>query len=144
MSYTIYNPANGAITATLASSDAKNVPLHGVNYIQGAYDALVYYINKNKKATLYPPKPYNGYWIVWLWNLQTTTWSVNTAASATAAKKIRDNLLIAVDRVNPMWWNSMTTEQQAEVSAYRQALLNVPEQSGFPTIIEWPTKPAWL
>ena len=56
----------------------------------------------------------------------------------------RDNLLVkVVDPVvsNPLRWAEMTAEKQAEWSAYRTALLDITDQSGFPTDIKWPTKP---
>jgi len=64
-----------------------------------------------------------------------------------AIKKRQDRDLVlnrTVDRVNPVWYATLTTEQQAELAAYRQALLDVPAQSGWPTTIEWPTQPSWL
>jgi len=56
----------------------------------------------------------------------------------------RDQLLSAIDRVNPVWYASLTVEQQQELQSYRQHLLDVPQQAGFPTSIEWPAKPTWL
>jgi hypothetical protein len=74
----------------------------------------------------------------------TKTWSINNAQSATDARRIRDAKLVAVDRVNPFWYDSMSEAERAEVEAYRLALLNVPEQAGFPVDIIWPIKPSWL
>ncbi len=59
-------------------------------------------------------------------------------------RKFRNDSLSAVDRINPVWYAALTTEQQTELTAYRQALLNVPQQSSFPTDIVWPAKPTWL
>lgn len=42
---------------------------------------------------------------------------------------------------NPLRWADLTTEKQNEWSQYRTDLLNVPQQSGFPNTISWPTKP---
>ena len=55
----------------------------------------------------------------------------------------RDNLLKDVDAVtsNPLRWAELTSDKQAEWSTYRQALLDVPQQSGFPHDITWPTAP---
>ena len=55
----------------------------------------------------------------------------------------RDNLLKNVDEVtsNPLRWAELTSDKQAEWSTYRQALLDVPQQSGFPHDITWPTAP---
>ena len=55
----------------------------------------------------------------------------------------RDQLLKdAVDRLNPIWWNSMTPEKQTEWAVYRQDLLDITSQSGFPQNVVWPTKPS--
>jgi hypothetical protein len=42
---------------------------------------------------------------------------------------------------NPLRWAELTTEQQNAWTQYRTDLLNVPQQSGFPNTITWPTKP---
>jgi len=42
---------------------------------------------------------------------------------------------------NPLRWNELTDAKQAEWTQYRTDLLNLPEQSGFPNDITWPTKP---
>jgi len=66
------------------------------------------------------------------------------AAAAAQVRVERDNLLVTV--VDPivssnLRWAEMTTEKQAEWSAYRTALLDITDQAGFPTDITWPTKP---
>jgi hypothetical protein len=63
---------------------------------------------------------------------------------ADQTRLVRNQLLVAVDRVNPVWWNSLTPQQQQELIVYRQALLDVPQQTGFPTDVSWPSKPSWL
>lgn len=61
---------------------------------------------------------------------------------ASIARYKRNNLLKqTVDRINPLRWESYTQEEKDAWSSYRQALLNVPQQEGFPTNIVWPTKP---
>ena len=42
---------------------------------------------------------------------------------------------------NNLRWNELTDAKQAEWTQYRTDLLNVPQQSGFPHNITWPTKP---
>jgi hypothetical protein len=42
---------------------------------------------------------------------------------------------------NALRFNSMTAEQQQAWADYRQALLDVPSQSGFPHDVVWPTNP---
>lgn len=43
---------------------------------------------------------------------------------------------------NSLRWNDLTDEQRTMWTEYRTALLNVPQQSGFPQNINWPTIPA--
>lgn len=42
---------------------------------------------------------------------------------------------------NELRWNSLSAERQAEWNQYRQALLDITEQAGFPFNVEWPTRP---
>ena len=42
---------------------------------------------------------------------------------------------------NPLRWNDLTEAKQTEWTQYRTDLLNLPEQSGFPNTVTWPTKP---
>lgn len=56
----------------------------------------------------------------------------------------RDEKLVSeVDPIasNNLRWAELTSEKQAEWTQYRTNLLNVPQQSGFPTSISWPSKP---
>jgi len=43
---------------------------------------------------------------------------------------------------NPSRWVAFTAEQQGALAAYRQALLDVPQQDGFPGEVDWPEMPA--
>ena len=42
---------------------------------------------------------------------------------------------------NALRWAALTADQQAAWAAYRQALLDITKQSGFPNSVVWPTKP---
>ena len=55
-------------------------------------------------------------------------------------------LRLEVDPVvsNPLRWADLSSEEQTEVAAYRTALLDVPQQPGFPSTVSWPTPPACL
>tara|TARA_Y100001938_G_C8045744_1_gene408768 strand:+ start:1088 stop:1387 length:300 start_codon:yes stop_codon:yes gene_type:complete len=60
------------------------------------------------------------------------------------ARSHRDYLLTTeVDPIvtNPLRWDALSTDKQNEWKTYRQALLDVPAQSGFPNSVTWPTKP---
>lgn len=55
----------------------------------------------------------------------------------------RDDRLKVLDVIvsNPLRWDGFSIELKGELSTYRQALLDVPQQSGFPDIIVWPEMP---
>lgn len=59
------------------------------------------------------------------------------------ARERRDEMLRDMDKTvsNPLRWADLTSEKQAEWQTYRQSLLDVPQQDGFPITVEWPTKP---
>ena len=62
------------------------------------------------------------------------------AALAAEVRAERDRLLVAVDVVvsNPLRWADLSSDKQTEWTVYRQALLDVPQQSGFPSTVVWP------
>jgi len=63
----------------------------------------------------------------------------------TGSRNLRNQLLRDhVDTVNPIRYAALTAEQQAELAAYRQALLDLPQQAGWPKAVAWPTKPTWI
>lgn len=66
------------------------------------------------------------------------------AQAAAQVRHQRDMLLQnEVDPIvsNPLRWADLTTEQQNAWTAYRTALLDITDQSGFPHNVTWPTKP---
>lgn len=73
-----------------------------------------------------------------------STQEARDARLASEQRTVRDNMLqLEVDSIvsNPLRWAALTTEKQNEWAQYRTDLLNVPQQSGFPNSISWPTKP---
>lgn len=66
------------------------------------------------------------------------------------AEKVRaqrdQKLVTEVDPVvsNPLRWADLSDEQKTQIADYRQALLDVPQQAGFPEQVEWPVKPEIL
>ncbi len=52
-------------------------------------------------------------------------------------------LALEVDPIvsNPLRWNELTEAKQTEWAQYRTDLLDLPEQSGFPNTVTFPTKP---
>ena len=68
------------------------------------------------------------------------------ATASTEARALRAGLLAQyVDAfvMNPLRWADLTVDQQAEIATYRRALLDITDQSGFPTSITWPEVPAF-
>jgi hypothetical protein len=54
----------------------------------------------------------------------------------------RDDLLkTEIDSLNPIRWESLTEDQKTAYGIYRQELLDVPQQDGFPFNVDWPVKP---
>jgi len=73
-----------------------------------------------------------------------STQEARDARLASQQRSVRDDKLQSeVDSIvsNPLRWADLTTEKQNEWAQYRTDLLNVPQQSGFPNTISWPTKP---
>lgn len=63
--------------------------------------------------------------------------------AAQAVRQQRNQLLLELDAIvsNPLRWNSLTQAQHAAYAVYRQDLLDIPQQPGFPMNVTWPTKP---
>lgn len=65
----------------------------------------------------------------------------NTALLAALVRKERDKRLVDdVDSIvtNPLRYNALTSTEQEELNAKRQALLDIPQQDGFPFDVIWP------
>ena len=65
------------------------------------------------------------------------------AALSDQLRMERDSLLAEVDVFvgNPLRWATLSAEQQDAWAVYRQALLDVPQQAGFPNDVVWPVRP---
>jgi len=65
------------------------------------------------------------------------------------ARRVRSDrdvaLSLYVDPVvtNPLRWADLSEAQQNDIVVYRKALLDLPEQEGFPFDVVWPEKPKW-
>jgi hypothetical protein len=142
MTYTIYEP-NGKITGTYSSSVEEYVTQYLADklYIEGEY-SNDYYITDGV-AVLKPANPSVNE-LSYDFNYDTKQWELNLPLTEHRIKNTRSILLEAVDRVNPLWYASMSEQQKAELAAYRQALLDITKQPGYPLSIEWPVKPQSL
>ena len=66
------------------------------------------------------------------------------AEAAAAVRAERDmKLATEVDAIagNALRWNALSATEQQVWADYRQALLDIPQQSGFPHDVVWPIKP---
>ena len=66
---------------------------------------------------------------------------INADIASKAAKvRAERNARLAdtVDRINPLRWESMTDSEKENWRTYRNALLDIPEQIGFPDNVVWP------
>jgi len=66
------------------------------------------------------------------------------AEKAAGVRAERDDLLLhVVDPMvsNPLRWEELSESEQQEWRDYRTALLNIPQQAGFPNSVTWPTAP---
>lgn len=66
-----------------------------------------------------------------------------SALLATDLREERDRRLREIDKVvgNHLRWDEFTITLQAAWVTYRQDLLDVPQQGGFPGSVVWPTGP---
>jgi hypothetical protein len=144
MTYTIYNPTTGQILELFSTSDSveSSLVLANSTFIQGSYDSNMYYVEQGQ-AVLKPTRPLNNYG-AYYFDYATKTWQLDQAQLNSMMRQQRDQLLAQVDRVNPVWYSTLSEQQKAELAAFRQALLDVPQQPGFPTQVDWPAKPSWL
>jgi hypothetical protein len=90
--------------------------------------------------------PDNSGEIGWIWN--GSNWIEPQPNPPTLEEKTsrirskRDGQLRRnIDIINGPRWSAMTPEKQSEWMSYRQALLDVPQQEGFPDNVIWPVKP---
>ena len=148
MRYTIYNPQTGQITGLLSVTADVHAEANLANksYVEGIYDSKQYYIDiDTKTAVALPAKPEAPEYAKLTFDWTAKTWTVDTSKVTDIMRNRRNDFLRNhVDKVNAVWYTNLSPNQQQEFRTYRTALLDVPQQSGFPTNITWPTKPAWL
>ena len=107
----IEHPMHGWIPYTLNPADTKNDELLGAMTEAGDVAAYV------------PP-----------------TQAEIDAALAAEVRADRGVLLLELDAFvgNPLRWSALDADTQAAWALYRQALLDVPQQAGFPNDVLWP------
>jgi hypothetical protein len=141
MTYSIYNTTTGQIISVTNRTDS--VLPDGFAVIAGRFDSTSQYIDNQGQVQSLPPEPEdaNNYKLDWT----TRTWIAKTKpVTEQTQRQQRDALLTEIDSISATRYASLTTEQQTELQQYRQALLDVPQQTGFPESVTWPSKPTWL
>lgn len=99
----------------------------------------------NQKIVAGQPVQENGQWV--------QSWIVvNMTAEEVAERNLNKALDVRaerdtrlrndIDTLNPLRWEAFSPEQQTAWRNYRQALLDLPQQTGFPFMINWPIFPA--
>jgi len=139
---TLYNSL-GQIMGTASCSDPDLLgPDHGdLQAIDGAF-GTEYYVDAGQPVK--KPQDPSTDQIKYQFDYVTKIWQLDNQLTEQAQRDLRNALLADIDQVSSVRYASLTSEQQAELQAYRQALLDVPQQAGFPTQVEWPAKPIWL
>lgn len=125
-------------TGTCLDSDINYQNGQGGFVLEGKANYTAQYIENGEVVDL-PEKPTGDYFV---FNYDTKEWEFDTVSADLKAKKKRDKLLAeGPDRINPMWWSTMTQEEQQSWTEYRQALLDITSQPNYPQEIIWPIKP---
>lgn len=140
MIFTVYSPITGQISYNI-NGVTEEYFTNNESYIVGQYYDNQHYIDIGTKDVVNKPtQPSNNH----VWDWATKSWQLDLIQASLSMRQQRNNLLSSIDRMNPIWYASLSSAEQQELAAYRIALLNVPQQAGFPETIEWPTKPTWL
>jgi hypothetical protein len=132
---TIYD-ASGKILSFMSIPDIDlNLVTQGQMWIEAISNPLNQYVSNGQLVDM-PPSPGIGY----VFDYENKQWIGDvTIASAEAINK--RNTLLQISDWTQIPNNPLTTEQQQEWATYRQALRDIPQQSGYPFNIIWPVQP---
>ena len=143
MQYTAYNPETGQLLWNYSNTeDTVLTEINGKPVLPAKYETGKFYWQDGNIVAI-PTKPASLF-TAYNFDYATKTWLIDLVKTEQAVRKTRDVQLADVDKVNPIWYGTLISEQQQQLQQYRTDLLNVPQQSGFPESVVWPTKPAWL
>lgn len=142
--YTVYSSVTGEILTIYTLGPEENIESYlqsEQEYVQGVYHYDQYYVDVTTGVFVEKPsKP--KYYYYWDETNKTYTYDENYLISI--ARNERNELLQLVDKINPLWYNSLTKQQQIELQTFRQQLLDITKQDNFPNNIEWPPVPEWI
>ena len=138
MNFTIYLLSTGEIQRIVDCNESAidnqyNSIIEG--YIEGNYPDTMFYIENGSPQSI-PPQP--GPWYVF--DFTTKQWQQDATLAEQSVNQQRVLLLYQSD-----WTqipnNPLTSEQQQQWAIYRQELRDIPQQSGYPFNVVWPTPP---
>ena len=137
--FIIYDDAGRILRVGNCSEfDFEHQASPGENIMERNADPANQYV-ENGLVTNMPEKPGDNY----VFDYTSKAWTPDYALAKSKALAKRNQLLAdGPDRVNPLWWAAMSLSEKAEVAEYRQALLNITDQAGYPLQIDWPPPPA--
>jgi hypothetical protein len=144
MKYTIYNIDTGRIIST-GYTAGNTVPqnfMSGRSWVEGEIDGNKYYIVDGLPVE-YPPQP-SELNVRYKFDWNTHQWVVDLKETEIVVRRIRNQLFTVVDKINPMWYDSLSTAQKNQVSNFRSAVIAITDQPDFPLNIVWPEPPNWL
>jgi hypothetical protein len=111
-----------------------------------SFDAEVVFEGPQAQPTRYQVAYRNGVELIdgkWYtkYSVSDMTAEAKTALDASQAKSMRNQRDRLIAETDWTQGKDIADSVSAKYTTYRQALRNVPTQSGFPWTIQWPTKP---
>jgi hypothetical protein len=138
MNYTIYKQATGQIARTVYTDEINLQLSEGESYIDNSYDDTLYYILNNQPIQISEkPSVYAEF------DYATKQWVLNTILAELDVKNKRRQFLINSD-----WTDTLSAKNRLgdtvynQWQTYRQALRDIPTQTGYPYSVAWPIAPA--
>jgi hypothetical protein len=142
MIYTLYED-NGRIYSSVTAYPTKDqTTIKGKKFIAGQYDCSEYYIADGQPIRI-PEKPTDTKKF-YKFNFDIKMWLPDAEETIKMVRRTRMKMLQLVDTVNPIRYSSLSEEQRQEITKFRQDLLDITDQEGYPYDVVFPVKPAWL
>jgi hypothetical protein len=132
MNYTIYNSTTGQIVSVISTNDKDSLAamLDGQSYIPGDLRGQNVYVDQGNLIPMPadPSTELTKYTFDWT----NKTWVLDQEQTTANTRLQRNVLLLDIDKINAIRFAMLSDEQKQQLIAYRQALLDVPQQQQFP------------
>lgn len=140
----VYINNKGKVSGTVDTGDSSVLPVGAIQWpkeipfndaLNYGYDSTIQNFIKYDATTA--PTEYHEF------NFTTHEWVVDLNKVSQIIREKRDWLLLQMDMslANPLRWAEMSDERKNSWANYRNELLAVPQQSGFPLNVNWPIEP---